>query len=66
MAEGECDIYPRLGPTMEWGTGAAHAIANEVGCQLVDQKNNSELEYNTKKKLLNNYFVVVNKQRKKL
>ena len=29
VAEGEADIYPRLGPTMEWDTAAAHAIVNE-------------------------------------
>ena len=60
VAEGEADIYPRLGPTMEWDTGAAHAIVNESGGQLNDQKNNHVLKYNTKEKLLNNYFIVVN------
>jgi 3'(2'), 5'-bisphosphate nucleotidase len=60
VAEGEADIYPRLGPTMEWDTGAAHAIVNESGGQLNDQKNNNVLKYNTSEKLLNNYFVVVN------
>ncbi|NNE93955.1 MAG: 3'(2'),5'-bisphosphate nucleotidase CysQ, partial [Verrucomicrobiales bacterium] len=29
VAEGAADVYPRLGPTMEWDTGAAHAIALE-------------------------------------
>ena len=29
VAEGEANIYPRLGPTMEWDTAAAHAIVNE-------------------------------------
>ena len=60
VAEGEADIYPRLGPTMEWDTGAAHAIVNESGGQLNDQKNNNVLKYNTSEKLLNNYFVVAN------
>jgi len=31
IAEGEADIYPRLGLTMEWDTGAAHAIIKESG-----------------------------------
>ena len=44
---------------MEWDTGAAHAIVNESGGQLNDQKNNYVLKYNTKEKLLNNYFAVV-------
>jgi 3'(2'), 5'-bisphosphate nucleotidase len=60
VAEGEADIYPRLGPTMEWDTGAAHAIVNEAGGQLIDQENYGELKYNADKKLLNNYFIVVN------
>ena len=34
VAEGEADIYPRLGPTMEWDTGAAHAIVDESGKSL--------------------------------
>ena len=45
---------------MEWDTGDAHTIVNESGGQLNDQKNNYVLKYNTKEKLLNNYFVVVN------
>ena len=32
VAEGEADIYPRLGPTMEWDTGAVHVIANKNVC----------------------------------
>jgi 3'(2'), 5'-bisphosphate nucleotidase len=59
VAEGEADIYPRLGFTMEWDTGAAHAIANESGVTLQKYKNNkySQHEYN-KENLLNQYFVV--------
>ena len=34
VAEGEADIYPRLGPTMEWDTGAADAIAREANKNL--------------------------------
>jgi 3'(2'), 5'-bisphosphate nucleotidase len=60
VAEGEADIYPRLGPTMEWDTGAAHAVVNGSGGQLNDQKNNNVLKYNTSEELLNNYFVVLN------
>jgi len=26
VAEGEADIYPRFGPTMEWDIGAGHAV----------------------------------------
>ena len=31
IAEGEADIYPRTGPTMEWDTAAGHAILIAAG-----------------------------------
>jgi 3'(2'), 5'-bisphosphate nucleotidase len=31
VAAGEADIYPRLGPTMEWDTAAGHAVLNAAG-----------------------------------
>lgn len=31
VAEGKADIYPRLGPTSEWDTAAAHAVVNAAG-----------------------------------
>ena len=31
VAEGEADLYPRLGPTMEWDTAAGHAIVDAAG-----------------------------------
>ena len=59
VAEGEASIYPRLGPTMEWDTGEAHAIVNEAGKDLRTYKNGkySKHRYN-KKNLLNESFVV--------
>jgi 3'(2'), 5'-bisphosphate nucleotidase len=60
VAEGEADIYPRLGRTMEWDTGAAHIIAHEAGFSL-NRYNNSIYTkhiYN-KNKLLNDWFVVL-------
>jgi 3'(2'), 5'-bisphosphate nucleotidase len=58
VAEGEADIYPRLGPTMEWDTGAAHAIINETGKSLQKYEYNkySKHEYN-KESLTNNWFI---------
>ena len=58
VAEGEADIYPRLGPTMEWDTGAAHAIVNTLNCDIIDCKTDSILKYNSKKTLRNNSFIV--------
>ena len=54
------DIYPRFGPTMECGIGAAHAIINESKGKLIDQKSGEPLKYNSKRNLLNNYFVAIN------
>jgi 3'(2'), 5'-bisphosphate nucleotidase len=31
IAAGEADIYPRLGPTMEWDTAAGHAVLAAAG-----------------------------------
>jgi 3'(2'), 5'-bisphosphate nucleotidase len=35
VAEGEADVYPRLGPTRLWDTAAGAAIAAEAGCHVV-------------------------------
>ena len=59
VAEGEADIYPRLGPTMEWDTGAAHAIVNESNKRLQQYTNNKFTSHTyNKKNLLNQWFVV--------
>jgi len=60
VAEGEANIYPRLGPTMEWDTAAAHAIINESDSffkKYVDKDVYQQHVYN-KKNLLNDWFVV--------
>jgi 3'(2'), 5'-bisphosphate nucleotidase len=31
LAEGEADLYPRFGPTMEWDTAAGHAVLEAAG-----------------------------------
>jgi len=60
VAEGGADIYPRLGPTMEWDTGAAHAIVNEAKASLnsFNGYTYNKHVYN-KYKLLNSWFVVL-------
>ena len=57
IAEGTADIYPRLGPTMEWDTAAGHAIAKYAGCEVKQYGKDEELAYN-KEDLLNPWFVV--------
>jgi 3'(2'), 5'-bisphosphate nucleotidase len=34
VAAGEADLYPRLGPTMEWDTAAGHAVLSAAGGQV--------------------------------
>ena len=55
VAEGKADLYPRLGPTSEWDTAAAHAILEGAG-GLVMQLNNEPLIYN-KENILNPFFI---------
>ena len=57
VAEGVADIYPRLAPTMEWDTAAAHAVVLESGKSVMQYKNNESFVYN-KKDLLNPWFIV--------
>lgn len=35
LAAGEADLYPRLGPTMEWDTAAGHAVLLAAGGQVL-------------------------------
>jgi 3'(2'), 5'-bisphosphate nucleotidase len=57
VATGEADIYPRLGPTMEWDIAAGHAIAIFAGKSVTQYPSGEPLIYN-KENLLNPYFVV--------
>ena len=54
VAEGVADIYPRMGPTMEWDTAAGDAVFRYSGR---DGTRLSPLEYN-KKSLKNNGFII--------
>jgi len=56
VAEGAADVYPRLGPTSEWDTAAAHAVLLAAG-GAVSALDGSPLEYNTRAELLNPSFV---------
>jgi 3'(2'), 5'-bisphosphate nucleotidase len=61
LAEGSADLYPRMGPTMEWDTAAGHAIASLAGCTVTDPSTGKALVYN-KESLLNPFFVVERKR----
>ncbi len=57
IAEGKADVYPRFGPTSEWDTAAAQAVAEAAGGRVV-KLDGSPLAYNTKESMLNPYFMV--------
>ena len=56
VAEGNADLYPRMAPTCEWDTAAAHAIVEGAGGSVSDD-NGKCLVYG-KKNILNPFFVV--------
>lgn len=57
VAEGTADVYPRFGPTMEWDTAAAHAVALYAGRKITNAETGEPLLYN-KENLLNPFFIV--------
>lgn len=57
IAEGQADLYPRLGPTSEWDTAAADIVVTEAGGQVLQWDNNQPLVYN-KASLKNPFFIV--------
>jgi 3'(2'), 5'-bisphosphate nucleotidase len=57
VAEGRADIYPRLGPTMEWDTAAGQIIVEEAGGRVEGVDTREPLRYN-KENLLNPWFIV--------
>lgn len=57
VAEGFAQVYPRLGPTMEWDTAAADAVVRASGGAVLDFETRMPLTYN-KENLLNPHFIV--------
>jgi 3'(2'), 5'-bisphosphate nucleotidase len=55
LAEGNADIYPRMGPTCEWDTAAAQAIVEAAG-GYVARLDGAPLRYG-KPEVLNPHFV---------
>jgi 3'(2'), 5'-bisphosphate nucleotidase len=70
VATGQAHFYPRLGPTSEWDTAAAHAVAlgagamvkafcvEDISTAVTNPAALSDLVYNQKESLLNPYFLV--------
>jgi 3'(2'), 5'-bisphosphate nucleotidase len=57
VAEGRADVYPRMGPTMEWDTAAGQSIAEHAGARVYQYNTTKPLEYN-KQDLHNPWFIV--------
>jgi len=55
VAAGEADMYPRMGPTSEWDTGAGHAVLVAAGGELT-QFDGSPFVYG-KDDILNPHFI---------
>ncbi|MFC2993573.1 3'(2'),5'-bisphosphate nucleotidase CysQ [Halomonas tibetensis] len=57
VAEGAADVYPRLGPTCIWDTGAAQAVVEQAGGR-VETLAGQPLSYATPGQNLNPNFIV--------
>lgn len=60
VAEGKADLYPRLGPTMEWDTGAGQAVLVAAGGGVFNP-DGSEFTYN-KEGFRNGFFIALGDQ----
>jgi 3'(2'), 5'-bisphosphate nucleotidase len=58
IAEGEADVYPRLGPTSQWDTAAGQAVLAEAGGVVLDARG-QPLAYGLRRPVLNPYFVAL-------
>lgn len=56
VATGEADLYPRLGPTMEWDTAAGHAVLLGAGGQVLRFDDHKPLTYG-KQGFFNPFFI---------
>ncbi|NHH99932.1 3'(2'),5'-bisphosphate nucleotidase CysQ [Oceanimonas sp. MB9] len=58
VAEGKADVYPRLGPTSLWDTGAAQCVVEQAGGRVL-QLNGEPLGYANTREVLNPYFLAL-------
>jgi 3'(2'), 5'-bisphosphate nucleotidase len=57
VAEGNADVYPRLGPTSLWDTAAAQCIVEQAGGRVV-KLTGEPLNYGDVSEFLNPFFIV--------
>jgi 3'(2'),5'-bisphosphate nucleotidase len=58
IAEGEADVYPRMGPTSQWDTAAGQAVLAEAGGAVLDAQG-QPLAYGLQRPVLNPNFVAL-------
>lgn len=58
LAQGEADLYPRLGPTSEWDTAAGQCLLEAAGGELL-APDGRPFRYNQRDTLLNGSFLAV-------
>jgi len=59
LAEGKADLYPRLGPTCEWDTAAAHAVLEAAGGSVTNFDGSAFTYAKNTKTFLNPNFIAV-------
>ncbi|MCH8323445.1 MAG: 3'(2'),5'-bisphosphate nucleotidase CysQ [Proteobacteria bacterium] len=60
VAEGKADLYPRLGPTMEWDTAAGQAVLEAAGGSVLNPDGSRFLYH--KPEFRNGYFIALGDQ----
>ena len=58
LAQGQADIYPRIGPTCQWDTAAGQAVLQEAGGAVLDPEGRP-LAYGLLRPVLNPNFVAL-------
>lgn len=59
IAEGELDVYPRLGPTSEWDTAAGQCVLHAAGGAVLSAATGKPFRYNRRESLLNGDFIAL-------
>lgn len=59
IAEGELDVYPRLGPTAEWDTAAGQCVLHAAGGAVLSTATGKPFRYNRRDTLLNGDFIAL-------
>lgn len=63
IAQGDADIYVRMGPTCIWDTAAGHAILSAAGGEVVHAETGDPLNYSVPSQALNPNFVAYGSSR---